>query len=105
GGGVGGLLDVRRHRQQQIEQPFLYFLLGDVLYLGLALAAHHVDGTLDQVADHRFDVASDVADFGELGRFDFHKGSTGQSRQAPRDLRLTDTSGTNEDDVVGDRKS
>ena len=35
-----------------------------------ALVAHHVDRDLDQIADHRFDVAADVADLGELRRLD-----------------------------------
>src|SRR5436853_474558 len=42
GGGVRRLLDVGRHRQQQVEKPLFYFLFGRVLDFGLPLAAHHV---------------------------------------------------------------
>jgi hypothetical protein len=74
--------------------------VAEVLNLGLALAAHHVDRAFDQVAHHRLDVAADVAHLGELGRFDLDERRAGQLRQAPRDLRLPHARRTDEDDVV-----
>ena len=37
------------------------------------LVAHHVDAEFDQVADHRLDVAADVADLGELRGLDLEE--------------------------------
>ena len=91
----------RPRRQQQIEQP----LLGIELRLGAhfldALVAHHVDGELDQVADHRLDVAADVADFGELRGFDLDERRMRQLGQPPRDLGLADAGRTDHQDVLG----
>jgi len=38
----------------------------EIFDLGLTLAPHHVDRALDKIADHRLDVAADVADFSKL---------------------------------------
>ena len=90
----------RPRRQQQIEQP----LLGIELRLGAhffdALFAHHVDGELDQIADHRLDVAADVADFGELRRFDLDERRMRQLREPPRDLGLADAGRPDHQDVL-----
>ena len=56
----------RRRGQQDIEEALFGVHLGLVLDLFQALFADHVDGNLDQVADHGFDVAADVADFSEF---------------------------------------
>ena len=63
----------RRRRQQDVEQALFGVHLGAVFHFFEALFAHHVDGDLDQVADHGFDVAADVADLGELGGFDLEE--------------------------------
>ena len=95
--------DLRRHRgQQQVEQALFGVqlgLVGDVFQL---LFAHHVDGDLDQVADHRLDVAAHVADLGELRGLDLHEGRVGELRQAAGDLGLADAGGPHHDDVLGD---
>ena len=67
---------------------------------GLALAAHHVDRALDEVAHHRLDVAADVADLGELRRLDLDERRAGELRETAGDLRLPDAGGADEDDVV-----
>ena len=72
--------------------------LGDFIELFLA---HHVDGGLDQVADHGFDVAADVADFGVLRSFHFHEGAAGEARQAAGDFRLADAGGTDHQNIFG----
>src|SRR5205814_7042064 len=65
-----------------------------------ALAAYHVDRALDEIAHHPFDVASDVADFGELRRLDLDERRARELRQATRDLGFADAGGTDENDVV-----
>src|ERR1700704_4212919 len=101
GWSVRGLLDVGRRRQEQVEKTLLYFLLGDLLNLGLALTAHHVDGAVDQVSHHRFDIAPDVADLRKLRGLDFYEWRADETRKPPRDLRLADARRTHEDYVVG----
>src|SRR5690606_20749208 len=87
-------------RQQQVQQPLLDALLRDLLDLRLALVAHHVDGHVHEVADHRLDVAADVADLRELRGFNLHERRTGQAREPTRDLGLADTGRADQDDVV-----
>src|SRR5205814_8568910 len=66
-----------------------------------ALAPHPVDGAFDEIANHRLDIASDVADFGEFRRLDLDERRTRETRQSARDLGLADAGGADEDDVVG----
>ena len=61
---------------------------------------HHVDGELGQVADHRLDVAADVADLGELRRLDLDERRLRQPRQAAGDLRLADAGRPDHQDVL-----
>src|SRR5436190_2134502 len=95
------LLDVGRHWQQKIEEPFLHLLLGDLLHLGFTLATHHVDRALDQIAHHRLDITAYVPDLSELGCLDFHEGRTSETGESARDLRFANPSRSYEDDVVG----
>ena len=64
------------------------------------LVLHQLDGDLGQIADDRLDVAADVADLGELRRFDLQERRARQPRQAPRDLRLSDAGRPDHDDVL-----
>ena len=64
------------------------------------LVAHHADGDLDEVADHRLDVAADVADFGELRRFDLEERRLRQLGEPPRDLGLADAGRADHQDVL-----
>ena len=71
----------------------------------LAVAAalfflHEADGFFGKVADHGLDVATDVADFGVLGRFDFDEGGAGEGRDAAGDLCLADTGRPDEKNVL-----
>ena len=91
---------MRRRRQQHVEQPLLGVLLGLVPDFLDPLFADHVDGQLDQIANHRFDVAADVADFRELRGLDLHERRLREPRQAPRDLGLADAGRSNHQDVL-----
>ena len=74
-------------------------LVGDVFEL---FFAHHFDGDLDQVANHGFDIASHVADFGELRSFHFQEWRVGELGQAAGDFGLAHAGGADHDDVLGD---
>ena len=87
--------------QQKIQQAFFGQLLGAWLHVLRPLLADQRDALLDQIADHRVDVLSDVPDFGELRSLHFHEGRARQPRQPPRDLGLADAGRPDEDDVLG----
>ena len=98
----GGILvwsDRTRRWQQDVEQPFLGALCGLPLHFLEPLLANHVHPQLDEVADHRFDIASDVADFGELRGLDLEERRLGQARQPPGDLGLADAGRADHQDV------
>ena len=91
----------RRGRQQNVEQTLFgieFGLVGDIFEL---LFAHVVDGDLHQIADHGFDVAAHVADFGKLRGFHFQEWRVRQLGQAARDLGFTHARGADHDDVLG----
>src|SRR6266545_3348659 len=54
-----------------------------------------------EVAHDRVDVASHIADFGELGRLDLDERRIGEPREAPRDLGLADAGRPDHEDVLG----
>ena len=58
------------------------------------------DRELDEVADHRLDVAADVADLGELRRFDLDERRVRQLREPARDLGLADAGRADHQDVL-----
>ena len=83
------------------ENPFLggqFGFGGDAFAL---VFAGHVDGVFDQIADDLLDIAADIADFGEFGRFDLDKGRFGEPGQAPRDFGLADAGRADHQDVLG----
>ena len=62
-----------------------------------------ISGTGDvigKVTNNRLDIATDIANFRELGSFDFDEGSIGKSRQPPGDLSLAYTCGADQNDIV-----
>ena len=92
----------RRHRrQQQVEQALFGVQLGLVGNVFELLLAHHVDGDLHQVANHRLDVASDVADLGKLRGFDLQERRVRELGQAAGDLGFAHAGGAHHDDVLG----
>ena len=90
----------RQGRQQQVEQPLFGALLGGGIDVILALRTHHVDRNVHQLAHHRFDVAADVADLGELRCLDLEKRRTREPRETARDLGFAHARRTDHDDVV-----
>ena len=87
--------------QKNIQQALFgvqFGFVGDVFEL---LFAHHFDGDLNQIADHGFDVAAHVADFGELRSFHLQEGRIGQLGQAAGDFGFAHAGGADHDDVFG----
>ena len=69
----------RRRRQEQVEQPLLGVLARARRAPRSRSSSRTMrDGGLDEVADHRVDVAADVADLGELGRLDLDERRAGE---------------------------
>ena len=91
-------LGLRRH--QQVEQALFGIALGTLGHLVEALFAHHVDGDVHQVADHRLDVASDITDLGELAGFDLQERGVRELRQPPGQFGLADTRRPDHEDVL-----
>src|SRR5437773_2213039 len=89
-----------RARQQQVEQPVLGEPLRLLLHLHHQLGLHHVDAELGQVADHRFDIATHITDFGVLGGFDLDERRLSKLGEPPRDLGFTNAGGADHDDVL-----
>ena len=87
---ISGEAHLARSRQQRIQHPFLGGILGAMAHLVHFLLAHHLDRHVHQVADDGFDIATDIADLGELGRLDLDEGRIGQSCQAAGDLGFAD---------------
>ena len=95
----GGRDHCRSGWQEQIQQPFFGVDLCFVGHILKLLFAYHVDGDLDQVANHRLDITPDISDLGEFRRFDLQEGRTCQLRQPPRDFRLSHAGRADHDDV------
>ena len=95
-----GRVEVRG--QKNIEQALFSVQFGFIRDVFEFLFADHFDGDLNQVANHGFDIAADVADFGELGSFDLQEGRVGQLGEAAGDFGFADARGTDHDDVLGD---
>ena len=89
----------RRRRQQEIEQALFGGLLGALGHFVELFLAHHVDRGFHQIADHRFDVAAHVADFGVLRRFDFDERAAREARKAAGDFRLAHAGGPDHQDI------
>ena len=96
GRGIGGH---GRRWQKQIEQALFGGLLGALGDFVELFFADHVDGCFDQIADHGFNVAADVADFGIFRSFDFHERAARQAREAAGDFRLADAGGPDHQNI------
>jgi len=62
--------------------------------------AFHVDAELDEIANHRLDVAPHVADLGELRGFHFQERRLREARETARDLGLADAGRPDHQDVL-----
>jgi hypothetical protein len=104
GVGIGsrGIVVAEAHAcrwQQCVEDALFGGVFGAMTNLGDFLFAQQLDGGVGQVTNDRLDVATDVADFGELGRFDLDEWRVGQFGQATGDLGFTDTGRADHQDV------
>ena len=64
------------------------------------LGLDHIDGQFGQVANDGFHIAPDIADLGELRRFDLDEGGFGQLGQPSGDFRLAHAGRADHDDVL-----
>ena len=96
---VSGAGGVRRGREEQVEDAFFGGLLGAIGDFVEFFFADHVDGCFDEIANHGFDVAADVADFGVLRGLHFHEGATGETREAAGDFGFADASGADHQNI------
>ena len=88
-------------RIKDVEQA----LLGGFARLDLDprafLLAHHLDRDFGQIADHRFDVATDVADLGVARGLDLDERRLRQTRQAAGDFGFADAGRPDHQDILG----
>src|SRR5579862_3649639 len=89
-----------RGRHQNLDQAVPRMGRGALLHGLDAFGLHHLHGGLGEIADHRVDVAADVADFGELGRLDLDERRPGEPGEPPRDLGLADAGRPDHEDVL-----
>ena len=88
-------------RKQEIEDAFFGGLLGAIGDFVEFFFANHVDGGFDEVANHGFDVAADVADFGVLGGFHFDERAAGEACEAAGDFGFADAGGADHQNIFG----
>ena len=89
-----------RPRQEQVEQTLLRVLLRLRADVSGVLLADHADRDLDEIANHRLDVAADVAHLGELRRLDLEERRLRELGEPPRNLGLADAGRTDHEDVL-----
>jgi hypothetical protein len=65
------------------------------------LLSGHFDGDVDKIAYDRIHFSTNIAYFGEFGRFDLDERRLGEPRQPPRDLGLSDARGADHENVLG----
>ena len=99
--GLGHEAHRLRSRQQCIEHSFFSRIHGAMTDLLHLFFARHLDRHVHEVLDDRIDLASHVADLGELGRFHLDEGRIGELGQAARDLGLAHAGGADHEDVLG----
>ena len=58
-------------RKEKIEHSFFRVLFGLLGNFGDFFLAYEVDTDLDEVPDHRFNVAADIANLGKFGSLNF----------------------------------
>src|SRR2546428_556396 len=87
-------------RPEEAEEPLLGELVAPLLHARHHLGLDHVHRQLGEVADHRFHVASHVADLGVLGGLDLQEGRLGELREPAGHLGLPDAGRADHDDVL-----
>ncbi len=63
------------------------------------LFAHQADRVFDELADHAFDVAAVVADFGVLRGLDLDERRTGERGEAASDFGFADARGADHENI------
>ncbi len=92
----------RRERgQQQIQQSLLGVEFGFVGNVFQLLLANHFNREFDEIADHGFDIAADIADFRELRSFHFEEWRIRELGQSAGDFSFANAGGSDHDDVLG----
>jgi len=86
---------------ERVEHALLGTLAGAVHHLALLLLGHEPHGEVREVPDDRLDVATDVADLGELRGLDLQERGLCELREPARDLGLPDAGRADHDDVLG----
>jgi len=85
---------------RRLAEAFLRGLLGGGRHGLGAAVLFEAHGFFDQVAGDLLDVAADIADLGELGRFDFDERCIGQLGQAARNLGFAAAGGADHQDIL-----
>ena len=91
---------LRRGRHKDIEQPVLGGGFRAVADFVEFLFADHVDRDIDQIADHRFDIAPHITHFREFARLDLHEGRVRELGEAARQFRFADAGGADHQDIL-----
>ena len=95
-----GVRGNRRRRQEKVEQAVfgrLFGALGDFVEFFLA---DHINRSFDEVADHGFHVAADVAHFSVLRSFHFYEGAARKARQAAGNFRFAHAGGADHQNIL-----
>ena len=100
GSGVADEAHRFRPRQQHVQHALLGCVHRAMAHLRHLLLARHLHCDVHQVLDDRIDLATDVADLGELRRFDLDERRAREPREATRDLGLADAGRTDHEDVL-----
>ena len=89
-----------RPRQQRIEHALLGGVHRAMAHLLHFFLARHLHRDVHQILDDGVDLAADVADLGELRRFDLDERRARELRQAARDLGLADAGRADHQNVL-----
>ncbi len=87
--------------EKEVEELFFGGFAGFDLDGGGFFFFEHLDGEFGEVADHGFDITSDITDFGELGGFDLEEGGLCEFGETASDLGFSDAGGSDHEDIFG----
>ena len=86
---------------QRLQQPVHRRLAGRFAHGFAAAVLFQPDRFFHQIAGNLFDIAADIANLGELGRFHLHERRIGQPGQTAADLGLAAAGRPDHQDVLG----
>ena len=87
--------------QKEVEEVVLGALFGSFLDFCAFADGNKGDGGLDEVANHAFNIAPVVADFGILGGLNLDEGGLHDAGQTAGDFGFADAGGADHDDIFG----